>query len=197
MAWAVHGVRAAWHERQPLHGPGLAARHVRCAPWPPLNTLAHLGACEHTGGWFRFPSRRWEPGCARYPSVHVSWGPNHRSLHRIAPDRPAPPPPPPFAGPVAWEAPAVKAPAWTKDLVIYEIAPRGFTSPSGVGTRGAGSGTFQVAPVARRRRRTRRTCALQPPPLCGAQQLPPSPMLRAGQKVPDFVHEESAPICRF
>ena len=86
-------------------------------------------------------------------------------MHRIAPDRPAPPPPPPFAGPVAWEAPAVKAPAWTKDLVIYEIAPRGFTSPSGVGTRGAGSGTFQVAPVARRREDLRGPGLADPPDL--------------------------------
>ena len=33
------------------------------------------------------------------------------------------------------------APAWTKDLVIYEINPRAFTSPKGIGT-GDGSGTF-------------------------------------------------------
>ena len=33
------------------------------------------------------------------------------------------------------------APAWAKDLVIYEINPRTFTSPNGVG-EGDGSGTF-------------------------------------------------------
>ena len=36
----------------------------------------------------------------------------------------------------------VPAPEWTKDLVIYEIAPYGFTSPNGVGD-GNGSGTFR------------------------------------------------------
>lgn len=33
------------------------------------------------------------------------------------------------------------APSWAKDMVIYEINPRGFTSPAGVGS-GDGSGTF-------------------------------------------------------
>lgn len=35
----------------------------------------------------------------------------------------------------------VPAPSWAKDLVIYEINPRTFTSPDGMGT-GDGSGTF-------------------------------------------------------
>lgn len=34
------------------------------------------------------------------------------------------------------------APHWAKDLVIYELNPRGFTSPKGAGD-GSGSGTFQ------------------------------------------------------
>ena len=34
-------------------------------------------------------------------------------------------------------------PAWAKDMVIYEINPRGFTSPAGVGA-GDGSGTFAI-----------------------------------------------------
>ncbi|HEV2029089.1 MAG TPA: alpha-amylase family glycosyl hydrolase [Candidatus Dormibacteraeota bacterium] len=34
------------------------------------------------------------------------------------------------------------APGWAKDLVIYELNPRGFTSPNGAGN-GNGSGTFQ------------------------------------------------------
>ena len=34
-------------------------------------------------------------------------------------------------GPANWTHPAVAAPEWTKDMVVYEIAPRGFTSPNG------------------------------------------------------------------
>ena len=34
------------------------------------------------------------------------------------------------------------APDWTSDLIIYQVAPRGFTSPEGVG-EGSGSGTFR------------------------------------------------------
>ncbi|WP_162606303.1 alpha-amylase family glycosyl hydrolase [Jiangella asiatica] len=36
----------------------------------------------------------------------------------------------------------VAAPEWTRDLVIYELNPRGFTSPDGAGD-GHGSGTFR------------------------------------------------------
>ena len=34
-------------------------------------------------------------------------------------------------GPANWTHPATAAPEWTKHMVIYEIAPRGFTSPNG------------------------------------------------------------------
>ena len=46
-------------------------------------------------------------------------------------------------GPANWSKPSSSAPSWVKDLVIYEIAPRGFTSPAGAGPGGMGSGTFQ------------------------------------------------------
>ena len=36
------------------------------------------------------------------------------------------------------------APSWTKNMVLYQFNPRGFTSPNGVGD-GNGSGTFQSA----------------------------------------------------
>ena len=42
-----------------------------------------------------------------------------------------------------WKQPSRPPPTWTKDLVIYEIAPRGFTSPEGAGKDSAGSGTFK------------------------------------------------------
>jgi hypothetical protein len=45
-------------------------------------------------------------------------------------------------GPKNWSSPSTPAPDWVKDLVIYEIAPRGFTSPNGTGPDGMGSGTF-------------------------------------------------------
>jgi len=41
----------------------------------------------------------------------------------------------------AWAQRAASAPDWAKHLVIYELNPRGFTSPNGVGD-GSGSGTF-------------------------------------------------------
>jgi len=55
------------------------------------------------------------------------------------------------------------SPEWTKDLVIYEIAPRGFTSPNG-----PESGTFESSPGAatllaepgRHRHLARRLCAV-------------------------------------
>ena len=34
-------------------------------------------------------------------------------------------------GPINWTHPATAAPDWTKHMVVYEIAPRGFTSPNG------------------------------------------------------------------
>lgn len=44
--------------------------------------------------------------------------------------------------PVTSEYRATLPPSWAKDLVIYELNPRGFTSPNGAGD-GSGSGTFQ------------------------------------------------------
>jgi glycosidase len=43
--------------------------------------------------------------------------------------------------PAAAHADAAAPPPWTKDLVIYEVNPRGYTSPDGAGD-GSGSGTF-------------------------------------------------------
>lgn len=40
------------------------------------------------------------------------------------------------------DASRVPAPSWTRHLVVYEVNPRGFTSPSGSGD-GSGSGTFR------------------------------------------------------
>eukprot|EP00041_Stephanoeca_diplocostata_P023284 m.569264 g.569264 ORF g.569264 m.569264 type:complete len:440 (+) comp22258_c0_seq28:1167-2486(+) len=46
-------------------------------------------------------------------------------------------------GPTNWTGPSVPPPDWTENLVMYEIAPRGFTSPNGTGVTGSGSGTFK------------------------------------------------------
>jgi hypothetical protein len=44
---------------------------------------------------------------------------------------------------IRWQTPnPAQAPEWVKDLVIYELNPRGFTSPDGVGD-GHGSGTWK------------------------------------------------------
>ena len=43
---------------------------------------------------------------------------------------------------INWQCNPASAPPWTKDLVIYELNPRGFTSPNGVGD-GHGSGTWK------------------------------------------------------
>lgn len=45
-------------------------------------------------------------------------------------------------GAANWTGPSTAAPAWVRDLVIYEIAPKGFTSPNGTGIDGSGSGTW-------------------------------------------------------
>jgi hypothetical protein len=41
-----------------------------------------------------------------------------------------------------WPGPATPAPAWVRNLSIYELNPRGFTSPNGTGADGSGSGTW-------------------------------------------------------
>jgi hypothetical protein len=41
-----------------------------------------------------------------------------------------------------WPGPATPAPAWARNLTIYELNPRGFTSPNGTGADGSGSGTW-------------------------------------------------------
>ena len=41
--------------------------------------------------------------------------------------------------------PAVRAPKWADNLVIYEISPKAFTSPDGAGSHGDGSGTLVTA----------------------------------------------------
>jgi hypothetical protein len=39
-------------------------------------------------------------------------------------------------GPLNWTGPALLPPSWVRNLSIYEINPRGFTSPAGVGANG-------------------------------------------------------------
>ena len=46
-------------------------------------------------------------------------------------------------GATPFTGPSTAAPAWTQDMVVYEIAPKGFTSPNGTGATGDGSGTFR------------------------------------------------------
>lgn len=41
-----------------------------------------------------------------------------------------------------WPGPATNPPAWTDQLMIYELNPKGYTSPNGTGD-GSGSGTWQ------------------------------------------------------
>ena len=49
-------------------------------------------------------------------------------------------------GPSNWTKPASVPPVWAKDLVMYELNPRGFSSPGGAGGAGGaggnGAGTF-------------------------------------------------------
>lgn len=40
-------------------------------------------------------------------------------------------------GPLNWTGPALPPPDWVRNLSIYEINPRGFTSPAGVGANGS------------------------------------------------------------
>ena len=80
----------------------------------------------------------------------ISWGPPTdywiRSSARADPGAmarcKAPPAPPPAP---SERLPAVPAPEWTAHTVIYEIAPKVFTSPNGTGSDGSGSGTFASA----------------------------------------------------
>lgn len=68
-------------------------------------------------------------GCA---ALFISGGRHGPSMQLLRDD----------SGPQNWTGPATPPPDWVKDLVIYEIAPRGFTSPNGVGPDGMGTGTF-------------------------------------------------------
>ena len=46
-------------------------------------------------------------------------------------------------GPSNWTKPSATPPAWTQDLVMYELNPRGFSAPGGgTGPGGNGAGTF-------------------------------------------------------
>ena len=74
--------------------------------------------------------------------------------------------------PSNWQKPATVAPDWTKDLVMYEIAPKGFTSPNGVSSDGAGSGTFKSLEAKVRDPKNAPTHASRLTPLRIATQVP-------------------------
>lgn len=73
--------------------------------------------------------------CIRWDNGHV-WARENVSCPAPSPTPPPPPPPPPVA---------VDVPEWTAHAIIYEIAPKAFTSPSGIGKDGSGSGTLYSA----------------------------------------------------
>ena len=90
--------------------------------------FAASGAANWTGAW---------RGCAvAYLSMATLEGKRGPSMF-LARDDPGP-----NETAKGWTAPAIPAPSWAKDLVIYEIAPRGYTSPNSTGANGWGSGTF-------------------------------------------------------
>jgi hypothetical protein len=79
-----------------------------------------------------------ESNCIRFDNGNVWY---RRGFLNCPAPSPSPLPPPPAPLPPV----AVDVPAWTAHAIIYEIAPKAFSSPDGVGKDGSGSGTLLTA----------------------------------------------------